>query len=108
MAYNEVTAVRIRQHLKPYGDKITEKKMFGGLSFLYKGKMTVGIVKDDLCVRVFAPKDQLELLKPNVRTMDFTGKPMKGMIFVAPMGFTSEVDLAHFIHLGIEHAESKQ
>ena len=107
MAYNEELSVRIRQHLKSMGDLITEKKMFGGLSFLYKGKMSVGIVKDELCVRILAPKDQEELRKPHTRPMDFTGKPMKEMVFVAEGGFKSEVDLAHWINLGIEHAESK-
>ena len=75
---------------------------------MYKGKMSVGIVKEDLCVRVLSPKGQGELQKLNVRPMDFTGKPMKEMIFVSPEGFQSEQELAHYINLGIEHAESKQ
>ena len=108
MAYNEQTAARVRQHLKPFSEHITEKKMFGGLSFLFKGKMSVGIVKDDLCVRVLEPRDKEELEKSHVRPMDFTGKPMKEMVFVAPDGFQSESDLAHYVNLGIEHAESKQ
>jgi TfoX/Sxy family transcriptional regulator of competence genes len=108
MAYNEEIAARIRQHLSPMSDLITEKKMFGGLSFLYKGKMSVGIVKDDLCVRALSPNDQEELKKENVRPMDFTGKPMKEMIFVSSPGFSLETDLAHYINLGIAHAESKQ
>ncbi|UXP33391.1 TfoX/Sxy family protein [Reichenbachiella agarivorans] len=107
MAYNEETAARIRQHLQAYGDAITEKKMFGGLCFLYHGKMSVGIVKEELCVRVLAPKDQQELHKAHVRPMDFTGKPMKEMIFVEPAGFQSEAALGYYILLGIEHAESK-
>ncbi|WP_255397279.1 TfoX/Sxy family protein [Reichenbachiella sp. 5M10] len=86
---------------------MTEKKMFGGLSFLYRGKMSVGIVKDDLCVRVLAPDDQIELQKEGVRPMDFTGKPMKEMVFVAPEGFATEPELAYYVNLGIAHAESK-
>ncbi|MFY0627648.1 MAG: TfoX/Sxy family protein [Reichenbachiella sp.] len=108
MAYNEELAARVRQHLEPFKEKITEKKMFGGLSFLYKGKMSVGVVKDELCVRAVSPKDQEELHKEFTRPMDFTGKPMKEMLFVSPEGFQSEAALAHFINLGIEHAESKQ
>ena len=107
MAYNEETASRIRNHLKPLGKNIDEKKMFGGLSFLYKGRMSVGVVKNDLCVRVPTPKDEEELKKAFVRPMDFTGKPMKEMIFVSPEGFEKETELAHFVNLGIEHAESK-
>jgi len=108
MPYNQTLATRLRQHLKPMGELITEKHMFGGLSFLYKGKMSVGVVKDELCVRVLSPKDQIELKKPHTRPMDFTGRPMKEMVFVSEEGFSSEVDLAYWINLGIEHAESKQ
>lgn len=107
MAYNEELAARLRQHLQPYGEDISEKKMFGGLCYLYKGKMSVGIVKDELCVRIISPKDQEELKKEAVRPMDFTGKPMKEFVFVSAEGFVSESDLAHWVNLGIEHAESK-
>ncbi|MEO9965824.1 MAG: TfoX/Sxy family protein [Reichenbachiella sp.] len=107
MAYNEELASRIKQHLLPFGGDITEKKMFGGLCYLYKGKMSVGIVKDELCVRVISPKDQEELKRDHVRPMDFTGKPMKEFVFVSAEGFLSEPDLAHWVNLGIEHAESK-
>lgn len=107
MAYDEELSVRLRQHLAAYADHITEKKMFGGLCYLFKGKMCVGIIKEDLCVRVVSPKDQLELEKDHVRPMDFTGKPLKEFIYVSPDGFQSETDLAHWINLGIEHAESK-
>lgn len=107
MAYNEELAARLRQHLAAYGDKITEKKMFGGMCYLYQGKMSVGIVKDELCVRIVSPQDQVELKKESVRPMDFTGKLMKEFVFVSPDGFQSEADLAHWVNLGIEHAESK-
>lgn len=107
MAYNEELAVRLRQHFAAFGDDITEKKMFGGICFLYKGKMSVGIVKEDLCVRIISPKDQEELKKESVRPMDFVGKPMKEFVYVSVDGFQSEPDLAYWVNLGIEHAESK-
>lgn len=107
MAYNEELATRVRQHLQPMGSDITEKKMFGGLCYLYKGKMCVGIIKDELCVRIISPKDQEELKKEFVRPMDFTGKALKEFVYVSEAGFRSEPDMAHWVNLGIEHAESK-
>ncbi|MEP2024131.1 MAG: TfoX/Sxy family protein [Reichenbachiella sp.] len=107
MAFNEELATRLRQHLASFGDDITEKKMFGGLCYLYKGKMSVGIIKDDLCVRIVSPKDQEELKKECVRPMDFTGKSLKEFVYVSADGFQSETDLAHWVNLGIEHAEFK-
>jgi TfoX/Sxy family transcriptional regulator of competence genes len=81
--------------------------MFGGLSFLYQGKMTVGIVKDDLAVRIIEPKMESELAKAHVRPMDFTKRSMKEFVYVSQEGFKTEVQLLHYIELGLEHAKSK-
>jgi len=81
--------------------------MFGGLSFLYQGKMTVGIVKEELAVRIIAEKLDIELNKTHVRPMDFTKRPMKEFAFVSQEGFKTETELLHYIELGLEHAKSK-
>lgn len=107
MAFNEQLANRIREQLKFFPEDFTEKKMFGGLSFLYKGKMTVGIVKNELAVRVISEKMSTELNKDTVRPMDFTKRPLKEFIYVSPKGFETEVQLLHYIELGLEHAKSK-
>ena len=105
MAYNEALADRIRLVLGERAD-IEEKKMFGGIAFMYKGKMACGIVKDDLMVRVVVSKYESSLEKPHCREMDFTGRPMKGFLYVEPEGFGSEPQLAEWVGLGIEFAES--
>ena len=107
MAYSQETAERIRLSLKHFKEDFTEKKMFGGLSFLYQSKMTVGIVREDLAVRVVASKIEEALKQKHCRPMDFTKTPMKEFIFVAPPGFDTEEQLLHWITLGLEHAKSK-
>ena len=107
MAFNEELATRIREQLKLFPEDFTEKRMFGGLSFLYKGKMTVGIVKTDLAVRIVADKMEVELAKEAVRPMDFTKRPMKEFVYVSMDGFKTESQLLHYIELGLEHAKSK-
>ena len=107
MAFDEQLASRIREQLKYYSETFTEKKMFGGLSFLYQGKMTVGIIKNELAVRVIGDKMPSELNKSTVRPMDFTKRPLKEFIYVSPEGFEKEEDLLHYIELGLEHAKSK-
>ena len=104
MAYDKYLADSLRNHLTKYGSSIQEKKMFGGLCFLYKGKMAVGVVKNELAVRVLSEKIQNELDKDHVRPMDFTGKPMKEFVFVE---LQDEAEVTHWIDLGIAHAESK-
>lgn len=104
MAYNELLANRLREILMTYGDDITEKRMFGGLSFLYKGKMTVGIIAEELVVRVIESKMDHELEKHNTRPMDFTNKPLKEFIYVSEPDLRN---LSYWIELGIEHAKSK-
>ncbi len=108
MPYNEALAARILQSIPTAAlPHMTEKKMFGGLCYLYKGKMAVGIVKEDISVRVLEPKmaDLLEL--PHVREMDFTKKPLKEFVYVSPEGFKTDQELLEWIELGIEHAKTK-
>ncbi|MDT0608448.1 TfoX/Sxy family protein [Croceitalea rosinachiae] len=107
MAYNEDLSNRINVALNIFPDAFTEKKMFGGLAYLYKGKMTIGAINNDLMVRVIGNKIDDELAKEFVRPMDFTGKPMKEFIFVSEEGYRTEEQLQYWIELGLEHAKSK-
>jgi len=107
MAFNQQLANRIREQLKLFPEDFTEKRMFGGITFLYKGKMTVGIVKEDLAVRIIADKMETELAKPDVRPMDFTKRPMKEFVYVSQDGIKTEEQLLFYIELGLEHAKSK-
>ena len=108
MAYNEAIADRIRLQISMMnGVDFTEKKMFGGLSFMHQGKMAIGVVKDDLAVRVLEDHMDQLLNEPFVRPMDFTKKPMREFIFVEPNGYKTEQQLTRWINFGIEHAHSK-
>ncbi len=107
MAYNLDLANRIEASLSMFPSDFTQKKMFGGVAFLYQGKMTVGAINDDLMVRIISEKIEAELEKDFVRPMDFTGKPMKEFAFVSEDGFQSEEQLQYWIELGLEHAKSK-
>ena len=86
MAYDEQLANRIRQAFGARKD-ITERKMFGGLAFLYRGRMCYGIVERDSMVRV--PDDEYDnvVRRRHVRPMDFTGEPLRGFVDVSPPGF---------------------
>ena len=111
MPYNEELANRVQLALKLFPESIREdfqeKKMFGGLAFLFKGKMTVGIIKNDLMVRVPADKMNALLSKNYVRPMDFTNRPLKEFIYVSKEGFKTEEQLQRWIELGLEHAMRK-
>ncbi len=107
MAFNQQLANRIRDQLKLFPESFTEKRMFGGVTFLYQGKMTIGIVKEDLAVRIVAEKMETELAKDNVRPMDFTKRPMKEFVYVSQEAIKTEIELLHFIELGLEHAKCK-
>ena len=105
MAYDEGLAQRIRELLEEE-PALTEKRMFGGVAFLVGGKMAVGIVKDELMVRVGPEAHAASLAEPHVRPMDFTKRPMKGFVFVAPAGFEDDADLARWVARGLRVAAS--
>jgi TfoX/Sxy family transcriptional regulator of competence genes len=103
MAYDEGLAERIRGALDAESG-ITEKKMFGGIAFLRRGKMFVGIVKNDLMVRV-GPDGYADALKqPFARPMDFTGKPMAGYVYVAADGTSDDAALEDWVRRGLKFA----
>ena len=85
MAYDERLAERVRDILA--GDPaLSERKMFGGLAFMLDGNMCCGIVGNELMLRLGAEGAEKALERADVRPMDFTGRPMTGMVYVAPEG----------------------
>jgi hypothetical protein len=85
VAYDEDLADRVRAVI-PHGEVVTERQMFGGLAFMLGGHMFCGVVKDALMVRLGPEGADRALGQPHVRPMDFTGRTMKGMVFVDPAG----------------------
>ena len=102
MAYNEYQADRIRQRLSRL-NLTNEKKMMGGLIFMVNDKMCLGLDidkstgKDRLMVRVGKAKHDQLIFKKGSRDMDFTGKVMRGFLFIDPDGFDTEDDLDFWI-----------
>lgn len=90
MAYDDGFADRVRDALAGSGTAASERKMFGGLAFMVRGHMTVGVIGGDLMVRVGPDAYEDALADPSARPMDFTGKPMTGMVFVAGDGLDDD------------------
>ena len=105
MAYDEHLAGRIRRAL---GDRkeFTERKMFGGLAILCQGRMCCGVVGSDLMVRVPVVEFEAALRKRHVRPMDFTGKPLKGFVYVSPSGIKTAMSLLGWLRVGERAARS--
>lgn len=106
MAYDELLAKRIRRALGDRHD-ISERRMFGGLAFLCRGRMCCGIVGADLMVRVPVEEVDAVMRRGHARPMDFTGKPLKGFVYVSPPGFRTAAALRTWLALGERVAEAK-
>ena len=102
MAYNEHLADRVHTQLAPQED-LEEKNMMGGLTFMVNGKMCVGIVKDELMVRLNPDIHDHAIEQNGCREMDFTGKLMKGYVFVASEAIEPEKTLTYWIGLALEY-----
>jgi len=99
MAYDKQLAARVRVLLK--GQRaLVEKKMFGGLAYMSQGKMFAGILNKDLVVRVGPEANDKALKEPHTRPMDFTGRPMKGYIYVTLNGLKTAVQLRKWLTRG--------
>ncbi len=105
MAYDETLAARVRTAIA-MTPGLSEKKMFGGLCFLVFGNMCCGVVGDELMVRVGPDNYEEALAQPHAREMDFTGRPLKGMVYVGVAGLKSDESLAQWVEKGLAFASS--
>ena len=96
MAYDPALAERIRELLgRRHG--ITERRMFGGIAFMLNGHMFVGLTDRTLMARVGPDRHADALALPHVRPMDFTGRPMKGYVYVDPPGTAEDDELGKWL-----------
>lgn len=105
MAYDEELADRVCDVLAARPE-LTERKMFGGVAFMIGGNMAIGVIDDDLMVRLGPADTERALGEPHTRPMDFTGRPMKGMVFVDSAGTERDEDLAGWVDAGADFAAS--
>lgn len=96
MSYDEGLAERVREVMSDRPD-VSEKKMFGGLCLLVSGNMCCGILGDTLMARVGPDQYDECLMLPHARQMDFTGRPLKGMLYVDPEGIAEDDELKAWI-----------
>lgn len=104
MPYNAQIAQQVQNALEGR-EGLTEMKMFGGIAFMLHGNMCCGVTNEDLMVRVGADALEDALAQPYARPMDFTGRPMKGFVFVnaAALG---DRDLKRWVQRGVTFAGS--
>jgi hypothetical protein len=101
MSYDEKLAERVRRALAKVRG-VSEKKMFGGLAFMLKTGMFCGVVDNELMVRVGLADYERALAEPGARPMDFTGRPLKGFVFVGPAGHAGARALEKWLQWGAD------
>jgi TfoX/Sxy family transcriptional regulator of competence genes len=105
MGYDNSLADQIRS-IVALNERITEKKMFGGIAFLHSGNMACGVAKDKLMLRLGNDAASKALKEPFVIPMDFTGKPIRSMVYVEAEGISTKRSLRTWIDRAIEFAET--
>ena len=105
MAYNQVLAGRVRDHLSPRV-AVEEKVMFGGIAFMVNGNMALGVLGDGLIVRAGLAGFEAALEKPGADLFQPTGKPMSGWVIVAPEGHQTEESLESWIEMALEFVQT--
>ncbi|PIQ29262.1 RNA methyltransferase [bacterium (Candidatus Blackallbacteria) CG17_big_fil_post_rev_8_21_14_2_50_48_46] len=105
MAFDPGLAERLRTLFQDLPET-QEKKMFGGLCFLVSKHMCCGIVGEKLMARVGPEQYEACLKKAHVLPMDFTGKPMKGMVYILPEGFAEDQTLSEWVEICLQFVHS--
>jgi TfoX/Sxy family transcriptional regulator of competence genes len=102
MPFDPIVARQVRDVFSAKKIKVEEKKMMGGLTFMVKGKMCVGVLGEELMARIDPEIYESCLKKKGCRPMDFTGKPMKGYVFISKSGIRYPDDLDSWISLALD------
>ena len=105
MAYNEKLAERTRGVFGRV-QSVTERKMFGGIAFMVRGNMCCGVIDDRLMVRVGPVAYEKALKLSHAGPMDFTGKSMRGFVYVAPEGVRTARQLQAWVQRGLDFVET--
>ena len=105
MVYDEALAQRVRTALLTM-PRVDERKMFGGITFMVSNQMCCGVLKDELIVKVGTEGFDQLVAQPHVRAFDFTGRPIVGMVYVAPAGVASDEALQMWIDRGVEFVQT--
>ena len=108
MAYNEKLADRIREIIAATHKNVEEKKMFGGLCFMVNDKMTVGVHEDKIMVRLDPAIYDTVIEKDGCEPMNFTGKVMKGFVFVSADALKTKIHLDYWVQLGLQFNQFAQ
>src|SRR5437667_10889577 len=112
MAYDEATAARLRSAVTSLAfepsEKITERRMFGGLCFLLNGNMLAGVAGSLLVFRIDDAELDEALALPYARPMDFTGRPMKNFVYIDPSGFVSDGEFLPWLKKSLRYVRSQQ
>lgn len=103
MAYNEKLADNVREMIAETETNIEEKKMFGGLCFMVNDKMCIGVEQERLMVRLDPARYNEVMEKDGCKPMDFTGKVMKGFVFVDADVLTSKKKLSYWVTLALKY-----
>ena len=102
MSFNEKLADRTREIISVTHKKVEEKRMFGGLCFMVNDKMCVGVEKDRLMVRIDPDKYDEVMEKEGCMPMDFTGKIMKGFVFIDKTALNTKKKLEYWVKLALD------
>lgn len=103
MPYDEALAERIGRLLKAKRVKHETKRMMGGLTFMVRGKMCVGVEKDRLMARIDPDEYEHALKQKGCKPMDLTGRPMRGFVFVEPDALRTDAQLAKWLDLALDY-----
>lgn len=111
MAYDEELAERVRRALDAHPGVaalgVEPKAMFGGVSYMVGGAMCVGVLGDKIVARTSAEDGERYLEEPDVRPMDFTGKPMKGWLYASGVAIATDADLARWVDRCVAFARAQ-
>lgn len=101
MPYDENLAARVSRHFVEKKIPFESKRMMGGLVFMVRGKMCVGVETTRMMARLDPGNEAAALARAGCKPMDFTGRPMLGFVFIDATVLRTERQLVSWLKLAL-------
>jgi len=102
MVYSDYLVGRVSQFLNEKSVAFIKKKMMGGFLFMVNNKMYVVVFEEEIMARIHPDIYELSLKKEGCNEMNFTGKSIKGFVFLSEEAIDLDENLNYWLQLALD------
>ena len=83
--------------------RLEEKRMFGGVTFMVRGKMCVSVGKGRIMCRIDPDLHDAAVKRKGARTVVMKGRQYRGWVYVDAAAVKTKRDLGYWVRLSLDY-----